>query len=134
MLRATFQAFIGCFVAAFGLAGCSQASEPGDPADGFDVSFTGGKADDGSGRLPGALADCASPLMRAIYDGASPYVTRGNVPPELFATEKNFGHLTMLRDGPEIFPAMGELIEAAESEVVFQTYVWERGSVAAKII
>jgi phosphatidylserine/phosphatidylglycerophosphate/cardiolipin synthase-like enzyme len=80
------------------------------------------------------LPACASPLMQRIYEGAKGVIARGPIPEEVFATARNRVDPDVLIEGPEIFPKMAELIEHAESEILFQTFVWEGDSVAAKNI
>ncbi len=69
------------------------------------------------------LAECASPLMSAVYDAALSDVAKGNVPADQFATSRNTANPKPLVTAPEIFPAMHRLIESAEHEVAMQFYV-----------
>lgn len=71
------------------------------------------------------LPACASPLARAMFDGARDVVWRGTVPGEHFATGRNVAESDVLIDGPEIFPAFRALIARARHHVSLQTYVWE---------
>jgi phosphatidylserine/phosphatidylglycerophosphate/cardiolipin synthase-like enzyme len=80
------------------------------------------------------LAACASPLMRQVFDETAHVVSRGAVPAALYATSKNAAHDTPLVTGPEIFPAMGRLIEGARHEVVLQTFVWTDSDPAREIL
>lgn len=84
--------------------------------------------------IVGALPACASPLMREVYERAKSVVERGPIPEQVFATGRNRVDPRVLVEGPEIFPKMAELIEHAEREVMFQTFVWEADSFAAKTL
>lgn len=95
------------------IVACSAAPDP---------EVASGEAAVGSGA--DGLADCASPLMRSIYERAVKDVKKGNVPSAVFASSHNAADLTPLITGPEIFPAIGKQIERAEHEVDLQFYVF----------
>lgn len=78
------------------------------------------------------LAECASPLMRTIFERSVRDVKKGTVPAALFATSKNSASLTPLVTGPEIFPAMARRIEGAEHEVAMQFFVFKTDNDAAR--
>ena len=77
---------------------------------------------------------CASDLMRAINARAFSFVRRGSVPARWFLTERNAADPRVQITGPQIFPAMADLIASARYEVDFQTYVWEQDSQPAQEI
>ncbi len=81
---------------------------------------------------PPRLPSCTSTLARAILESKDEKgrnvmstLSKGTLPGQLMATERNRAASGALLTGPKIFPAMGDLIEGAESQVNFQTYVWE---------
>jgi phosphatidylserine/phosphatidylglycerophosphate/cardiolipin synthase-like enzyme len=102
-------------LAASSLAGC--ATEPDDV-----MTFPpAGESDD----APPVQAACASELGRKIFEGSRHVLANGTVPASLYSTEKNVADPAALIDGPQIFPAMRQLIASAEHHVSLQTYVWE---------
>jgi phosphatidylserine/phosphatidylglycerophosphate/cardiolipin synthase-like enzyme len=109
------------------LAACGVASDDGDDADVAldEAAATGGERVDPAGA---ELPSCASPLMRSIFDATKPVIAKGSVPGRLFASGQNAPSATALLNGPEIFPAMGALIEDAKREVDLTFYVWEADS------
>jgi phosphatidylserine/phosphatidylglycerophosphate/cardiolipin synthase-like enzyme len=72
--------------------------------------------------------------MQRIYAGAEAVVKRGPIPEETLMTARNYVDPDVLIEGPEIFPKMAELIAGAKREVLFQTFIWDGESVAAKTI
>jgi phosphatidylserine/phosphatidylglycerophosphate/cardiolipin synthase-like enzyme len=80
------------------------------------------------------LPECASPLMRSIFERAVKDVKKGTVPASLFASSNNSANLTPLVTGPQIFPAMARLIEGAQHEVDMQFYVFKTDCDPAKEI
>jgi phosphatidylserine/phosphatidylglycerophosphate/cardiolipin synthase-like enzyme len=96
----------------------SDADEPVEMVSFPQVDLT---ADDGSAQLPA----CASPLAKAMFEGARGVVWRGTTPGERFATSNNSADTDVLIDGPQIFPAFRALIAKARHHVSMQTYVWE---------
>jgi hypothetical protein len=89
---------------------------------------------DPSHDVGGPIPDCASTLMRFVYMRAMTEVDRGSVPAGWLLTGRNAADPMMLRDGPEIFPRMAEIIAEAKHEVAFQTFVWEQDSDPAQEI
>lgn len=69
-----------------------------------------------------AQAGCETPLFAAIREAAEP---SAELPGPLFATTRNRADPHVLLDSSAIFPAMAELIAAARSHVLLQTYIWE---------
>ena len=118
---------------ALAVAACGVASDDDADADpAFDEApVSGGDRVDPSGA---ELPSCASPLMRSIFDATQPVIAKGSVPGRLFATAQNAPSSTALVTGPEIFPAMGALIEDAKREATLMFYVWEGDSEPAKEI
>jgi len=118
------------FVAAIA-SGCAPSDDDSiDTAEGATVS--GDEPVDPSGA---ALASCASPLMRAIYERARPVIANGSVPGRVFATSNNAPDPDAFVSGPEIFPAIADLVATAEREVDMQFYVWETESqVSAQVL
>ena len=80
------------------------------------------------------LPDCASPLMRSIFEAVLPVVRRGSVDSRLVATGDNDAAPKPFLGAAAVFAGAAELIAGAEREVDFQTYVWEDGSQAAEAI
>lgn len=73
------------------------------------------------------LPACASPLARAVFEGATRHLDGGTTAPALFASGANAADPDVLMTSREVFPRMAEMIEHAKSEVLFQTYIWQDG-------
>jgi len=73
------------------------------------------------------LPDCASPLMRAMFERSERYMKRHGTLADssLYVTGSNSANPKVLIDGPEIFQGMADMIADAKFDVNFQTYVWE---------
>lgn len=80
------------------------------------------------------LPDCASPLMRAVFDAVLPVARKGTVALDLLATADNAADPRVLIEGPAIFAGAAALIADARVEADYQTYVWEDDSEAAAAI
>jgi phosphatidylserine/phosphatidylglycerophosphate/cardiolipin synthase-like enzyme len=83
---------------------------------------------------PNGLPACASDKLGTIFHAVRSYIPKGSVTDENFVTWQSSADPKLLLDGPQIFPAMRELIASAEHEVDFQTYVWEADSDPARDI
>jgi len=71
------------------------------------------------------LPPSASPLFRKIFEAAAPLnKTAGNVPADMFATERNRVSGEVLVGAPSLIDGITKLIEGAQREVFIQTYVW----------
>ena len=80
------------------------------------------------------LPDCASPKLETIFKATRSYIPKGSVSDENFVTSKSVADPKLLLDGPQIFPALRELIASAKHEVDLMTYVWEPDSDPAREI
>jgi phosphatidylserine/phosphatidylglycerophosphate/cardiolipin synthase-like enzyme len=98
-----------------------------DPADGNDDaaadSGAGGKADD-AGELECQLSDLGLDVFDAIYFGDFEWST---VPAPRTLTYANEAGAALV-DGPQIFPELGRLIEAAEHDVNLAMFVFNPGT------
>ncbi|HUS29775.1 MAG TPA: phosphatidylserine/phosphatidylglycerophosphate/cardiolipin synthase family protein [Kofleriaceae bacterium] len=90
---------------------CGCAVEPGEPLGD-----------------PHGLPSCASPQVDQIFKAVRSYIPKGSVTDQNFVTAANHADEHLYLDGPQIFPAMRELIAGAQRDVNLQTYVWEPGS------
>jgi len=77
---------------------------------------------------PNGLPACASPQIEQIFKAVRSYIPKGSVSDQHFVTVGNRADQHLYLDGPEIFPAMRDLIASAQHDVNLQTYVWEPGS------
>lgn len=77
----------------------------------------------------------SSPLMRAVARGALATASEGNVPRDLMLSEAgNRVNPQLLIEGPQIFARAAALIEAAEEEVLIQTFHWAPSQAADTIM
>jgi phosphatidylserine/phosphatidylglycerophosphate/cardiolipin synthase-like enzyme len=74
------------------------------------------------------LPACASPQVEQIFRAVRSYIPKGSVTDQNFVSVANRADEHLYLDGPQIFPAMRELIAGAQHDVNLQTYVWEPGS------
>lgn len=80
------------------------------------------------------LPACASPLARAVFEGATRHLDEATTSAAMFATGANRADPNVLVTGPEIFPRMAEMIEHAEQEVLLQTFVWKDSDATREIL